>query len=66
MGTILEIAQPGLEGRRIIFADRFTVRNDVGFATNACPFSGRVEESNIDFGVRFEIVSLARFGVCVE
>ena len=40
MGTILEIAQPGLEGGRIVFAHRFTVCNDFGFATDACPFSG--------------------------
>ena len=66
MGPIFEVTQPGLEGWRVVFTDRFTVCDDVGFATDACPFSRRVEEGDVDFGVGVQIVSLARFGVCVE
>ena len=66
MGSIFEVTQPGLEGWRIVFADRFTVCDDVGLATDACPFSRRVKEGDVDFGIRIQIVGLARFGVRVE
>ena len=66
VGTVLEIAQPGLEGWRVVFADGFTVCDDIGLATDACPFSRRVEEGDVDFGVGIQIVGLAGFGVRVE
>ena len=66
MGTILEITQPSLKGWRVVFADRFAVCDDVGLAADACPLSCRIEESDVDFGVRIQIVGLARFGVRVE
>lgn len=66
MFTIFEIPQPGLQCRRVVFADHLAICDDVCLTTDACPFARRVEEGDVDFGIRFQIISLARFGIRVE
>ena len=63
MGTIFEVAQPSFESGGVVFADHLTVCDNVGFATDACPLAGGIEERDIDFGIGFQIVRLAR--LCV-
>lgn len=66
MLAVAEVAEPGLEGRRIEGADLFAVGLNAGFTANRCPLARGVEETNVDFRVRIEVVGLAGLGVGVE
>lgn len=64
--AVAQVAEPGLEVRGVVGLDLLSVGEDAGFAADGGPFAGGVEEANVDFGVGFEIVGLAGFGVGVE
>ena len=66
MLAILQVAKPCFQGRRVVFFNRFSVSDDVGFARNRRPFTGGVQEGDVDFGFGFEVVGFAGFGVGVE
>lgn len=66
MLAILQVAKPRFQGRRVVFANRLTVSDDVGFAGDGGPFAGGIEEGDIDLGFGFEIIGFAGFGVGVE
>ena len=64
--SITEVAEPGFEGGGVVLADLFAVGLDGGFAANAGPFAGVVEEAEVDVRMGFEVVGFAGFGVGVE
>lgn len=66
MGSIFQIPQPRLQRRRIIFANHLAIDDNFGFAANGSPFAGGIEEGDVDFGVGFQVVGFAGFGVGVE
>lgn len=66
MRTVFQVAEPGFEGWRVVFADGLAVGDDGGFAANGGPFAGGVQEGNVDFGVGLQVVGFAGFGVGVE
>lgn len=66
MLAILQIAKPSLQCWRVVFADRLTISDYVGFAGDGSPFAGGVEEGDVDLGLGLEIVGFAGFGVGVE
>jgi hypothetical protein len=59
MRTITEIAYPGFELRGVVFLDKVAVGDDVCFAGDGGPFTGAVEEGDVDVGVGLEVVCLA-------
>ena len=64
--AVTEVAEPGLEGGRVVLLDAGAVGLDGGGAGNAGPLAGVVEETEVDFGVLLEVVGLAGLGVGVE
>ena len=64
--AIFQIAEPCLQGRGVVLADGVSVRDDVSFARNGGPFTGRVKEGNVDLGIGFQVVGFAGLGVGVE
>ena len=66
MFAVAKIAEPGFEAGGVVFADHVTVGDDGGFARDRGPFASGVEEGDVDFGVGFEVVGFAGFGVGVE
>ena len=64
--AVTEVAEPGLEGRRIVLLDTGAVGLDGGGAGDAGPLAGVVEEGEVDVGVLLEVVGLAGLGVSVE
>lgn len=66
MCTIFQIPKPGLECRRVVFTNDLTICDNLCFATDGGPFTRGVEEGDVDFRIRFEVVGFARFGIGVE
>ena len=66
MLAILQIAKPRFQGGRVVFADRLTVSDNVGFAGDACPCARIVEERNINFRVGSDIIGFTGLGIGVE
>lgn len=66
MGAVTQIADPGFERGRVVFADGGAVGDDGGVAADGGPFPGAVEEGDVDGGVGVEVVGFAAFGVGVE
>lgn len=66
MLAVLQVAKPRFQGRRVVFADRLTVSDDVGFARDRGPLAGGIEEGDVDLRFGLEIISFAGFGVGVE
>jgi hypothetical protein len=64
--AVTEVAEPGLERRRVVLLDAGAVGLDGSGAGDAGPLAGVVEESEVDLGVLLEIVGLAGLGVGVE
>lgn len=64
--AITKITEPGLESGRVVLSDLLSVGLKRGLAGDGCPFARRIEESEVDVRVRFEIIGLARLGVGVE
>lgn len=64
--AITEVAEPGLEGRRVVLLDACAVGLDGSGARDAGPLTGVVEEGEVDVGVLLEVVGLAGLGVGVE
>ena len=66
MLAILQIAKPCFQGRRVVFADRLTVSDDIGLAGDRGPFARGIEEGDVDFGFGLEVIGFAGFCVGVE
>lgn len=66
MRTIAEVTQPGFERWRVVGSHDVTVRYHGSLAANRGPLACAVEEGDVDIRIRFQIVSLAAFGVGVE
>lgn len=64
--AVTEVAEPGLERRRVVLLDAGAVGLDGSGAGDAGPLAGVVEESEVDLGVLLEVVGLAGLGVGVE
>lgn len=64
--AVLQIAKPRFQGGRIVFANHLTVSDNVGLARDGGPFAGGIEEGDVDFRLRLEIVGFARFSIGVE
>ena len=64
--AVTEVAEPGLEGGRVVLLDAGAVGLDGSGAGDAGPLAGVVEESEVDFGVLLKVVGLAGLGVGVE
>jgi hypothetical protein len=64
--SITKVAQPGFQGRRVVFLDNRAIGDDLGGAGHGGPFAGGVEEGDIDVGVGRDVGGLARLGVGVE
>jgi hypothetical protein len=64
--SITEVAEPGLERRRVVLLDAGAIGLDGSGAGDAGPLAGVVEESEIDLRVLLEVVGLAGLGVGVE
>ena len=64
--AITEVAEPGLEGRRVVLLDAGAVGLDGSGAGDAGPLAGVVEECEVDVGVLLKVVGLAGLGVGVE
>lgn len=64
--TVTEVADPGLERRRIVLLDQLAVRDDLGRAADGGPLAKRVQESDVDVRVGGDVVRLAGLGVSVE
>jgi len=66
MCAVTKIAEPGFQGRGVVFLDSGAVGDDACSAGDGSPLAGSVEECNVGSIVGGYIVSLARFGVGVE
>lgn len=66
MCVVTKIAEPGFQGRGVVFLGSDAVGDDAGFAGDGSPLAGTVEECDVDSVVGGDIVSLARFGVGME
>lgn len=66
MLAVLQIAKPCFQGRGVVFADRLTVSDNVGFTGNGGPFASGIEKGNVDLGFRLQIVGFARFRIGME
>lgn len=66
MLAVAQVADPRLQGRRVVLVDEIAVGDNVGLAGNGGPFAGVVEEAEVDVGVVLEVVGFAGFGVGVE
>jgi len=64
--AVTEVAEPCLESGRVELLNTGAVGFDGGSAGDAGPLAGVVEEGEVDLGVLFEVVGLARLGVGVE
>ena len=51
MLAVTEVAEPGFESGRVECLDLITVGDDAGFAGDGCPFTGAVEEAEVDLWV---------------
>src|SRR5437868_6003035 len=66
MYAVTKIAEPGFQGRGVVFLDSVTVSDDAGFPRDGSPLAGTVEERDVDSVVGGNVISLARFGIGVE
>jgi hypothetical protein len=57
--AVTEVAEPRLEGGRVVFLDARAVGLDGSGAGDAGPLAGVVEEGEVDLGVLLEVVGLA-------
>ncbi len=64
--AVAQVTEPSLEGWSVVFLDKVAVGDDARGAGDAGPTAVRGAEGDVDVGVGFEVVGLARFGVCVE
>ncbi len=64
--SVTQIAQPGLQGRRVVFLDDGAIGDDFRGARDRGPFAGGVEEGNVDVRVGGDVGGLAGLGVGVE
>ena len=64
--SITQIAQPGFQGRRVVFLDYGAVGDDLRGAGHGGPFAGGVEEGDVDVRVGGDVGGLAGLGVGVE
>jgi len=64
--SVTKVAQPGLEGLRVVLAHLLAVGLDRGLAGDGRPLARVVEEAQVDFRVCLEVVGLAGLGVGVE
>ena len=66
MSAVAQVTEPSLQGRGVVLADKLAVSGDSSGAGDGSPFTGGVEEGDIDGGVRGQVVGFAGFGVGVE
>ena len=66
MDSVIQISEPGFQGGRVVFADHGAIGDDVGFAADGSPLPRRIKEGDVDFGVGFQVIGLARFGIGME
>lgn len=66
MLAVAEVTEPGLQARRVVLANLLAVGLERCSAGDGGPLPRGLEEGEVDVGVRFEVVSLARFAVGVE
>lgn len=66
MRAVVEITQPSFQRWSIVLADEFAVSDDLGFTGDGGPFAAGVEEGDVDFGIGFQVIGFAGFGVGVE
>lgn len=64
--AVAEITDPRLQRGAVVLMDELAVGDDLGLAGDGGPFAGRLEEGEVDFGVFFEVVCFAGFGIGVE
>lgn len=66
MLAVLQVAKPCFQARGVVFADRLTISDNVGFARHGGPFASGIEKSNVDLGIRLQIIGFARFRIGME
>lgn len=66
MLAVAEVADPGLERWRVVLADNLAISLNGCMARDGSPFSGVVDEANVDRRVFFQVICLARLSVGVE
>jgi hypothetical protein len=66
MLAVTEVTQPGLERRRVVFANNLAVGLDGCMAADRCPLARGCDEGDVYARVRAKVVRLAGFGVGVE
>ena len=66
MLSVLQIAKPRFQRRGVVFADRLTVSDDVGFARDGGPFASGIKKCDVDLRFGLEIIGLAGFRIGVE
>jgi hypothetical protein len=64
--TVAKIAYPSLESRTVVFLDHVSVGDDASFAGDRGPFTGAVEEGDVNAGIGGEVVGFAGLGIRVE
>jgi hypothetical protein len=64
--AITEVSNPRLQCRRVVLLDNSAVGLNGSLAGDGRPLAGVGDEANVDRGVFFEVVGLARLGVGVE
>jgi hypothetical protein len=63
VGAISQISQPGLQRLVVVLLDQRSICDDASLSSNGSPFSGGVDEGDVDVRVAGEVVGLA--GLCV-
>ena len=66
MHAVAQVAQPRLQGGRVVLLDQRSVRLDACCSAHGGPFAGHVQEGNVYVRVGLQLVRLARLGVGVE
>ena len=66
MLSVLQVAKPRFQSRRVVFTNHFTISNNIGFAGDGGPFAGGIEKGDVDLGFGLEIISFTGFGIGVE
>jgi hypothetical protein len=64
--AVLQVAEPGLEQRRVVAADLGGLADDASAAGDGRPLAARRQEAEVDVGVGGEVSGLAGVGVGVE
>ena len=66
MLAVPQVSEPGFESGGVVFMYHVAVSDDICLPADRSPFAARVEEGDVDFGVGFQVIGFAGFGVGVE